>query len=151
MKSILWKLLIAILAYAITHFLLPTPAISYSSNIDEFPPFPVNLTQGSALGGYPPPLTRIAPDLPYNLEQVRFCESEDIHFNPDGSVLRGRENPLDVGLMQINLYYHADEARRMGLDLFDPIDNQIFALHLYEREGLAPWSASQNCWISKVL
>lgn len=150
MKSILWKLLIATTILILCYILIP-PRVSSSSNTDDSAPYPVELTQGSALGGYPPSIARLAPDLPYNLKQVRFCESRDRHFNPDGSVLRGIVNPQDLGQFQINLFYHAKEASAMGLDLHDPIDNAIFALHLYEREGLTPWNASKECWISKVL
>ena len=66
------------------------------------------------------------------------------------STLR-RVNPLDVGVMQINEYYHADTASAMGLELTDFEDNLTYARYLYERDGTQPWSASSACWNNSLL
>lgn len=81
------------------------------------------------------------------LVEVARCESQFIHINPNtGLVNRGIVNPKDVGVMQINEYYHNAEATRMGLNLSDFDDNLAYAKYLYEHEGTRPWNASRACW-----
>jgi hypothetical protein len=63
--------------------------------------------------------------------EVARCESQFRHLNKDGTILRGVVNPSDVGVMQINLYYHESDAEKLGL---------------YDKKGTAPWSASKPCW-----
>ena len=84
--------------------------------------------------------------LPEILERIAYCESGGKQFNTDGTLIRGKINPLDVGKFQINLYYHEDEARQLGYDLLTLEGNTAYALHLYEREGTAPWNWSKPCW-----
>lgn len=90
--------------------------------------------------------------IPYPLKHVCACESlgnpyaEPTHYAADGSVLRGRINPRDVGICQINLDYHEATARAMGLDLMSRNDNITYAVNLHERQGLQPWAWSQGCW-----
>ena len=77
---------------------------------------------------------------------ISGCESHFRQFDTDGSVYRGEQNHLDVGVMQINQHYHLDNALSMGLDL-DTLDgNMAYARYLYEHEGTAPWSSSEYCW-----
>lgn len=80
------------------------------------------------------------------LAEVAFCESTFTHYKDDGSVLRGRVDNRDVGVMQINTYYHGDTAERMGFDLENLEDNLAYAQNLFDRQGLQPWSASSKCW-----
>lgn len=86
------------------------------------------------------------------LKRVCACEStgnpnnEPRQFNADGSVLRGVENPLDIGMCQINLHYHQSDAEKMGVDLFTEQGNIEFANALYARQGLTPWNWSKKCW-----
>lgn len=78
--------------------------------------------------------------------QIARCESTFRHILPDGSVLRGRQDPADTGVMQINTRYHGEKARELGLDLTDMYDNMEYARDLYERQGTRPWAASGACW-----
>jgi hypothetical protein len=80
------------------------------------------------------------------LAEVARCESRFRQFNSRGTVLRGEVNSSDVGLMQINLYYHKKEALKQGFNLFTVDGNLAYGKYLYEKEGLAPWSASAPCW-----
>ena len=80
------------------------------------------------------------------LAKVAFCESTFTHYTENGSVLRGKVDNRDVGVMQINTYYHGDTAERMGIDLMTLEGNLAYAKNLYERQGLQPWSASSKCW-----
>lgn len=78
--------------------------------------------------------------------QIARCESQFRHTLSDGSVLRGRVDSDDTGVMQINTRYHGDTAVNLELDLTDMYDNMEYARDLYERQGTQPWSASAPCW-----
>lgn len=78
--------------------------------------------------------------------KIAFCESSLEHTEDDGSVKRGKVDPRDTGLMQINLGYHAKDARRLGLDVTNIQDNIAYANHLKRHQGTQPWSASRHCW-----
>lgn len=80
------------------------------------------------------------------LVEIARCESSFRHLTEDGSVLRGKVNKGDVGLMQINEFYHADTAEKLGLDLETLEGNMAYAKYLYNREGGQPWKASSTCW-----
>ena len=73
------------------------------------------------------------------------CESTFRQFNKDGTVLRGRVDPDDTGVTQINLRYHGADAVKMGIDLETLDGNLQFSRHLYETQGIQPWSASFPC------
>jgi len=84
-------------------------------------------------------------DIPVMI-QVARCESTFRHTLADGSVLRGKVDSRDTGVMQINTGYHGQTAEQLGLDLEDLYDNMEYARTLYERQGTQPWSASAPCW-----
>ena len=84
-------------------------------------------------------------DTPILIEVAR-CESEFRHVNQNGTILRGVANPDDVGVMQINEYYHESRAEKEGLNLYSIEGNVQYAKELYDREGTRPWSASKPCW-----
>ncbi len=88
-------------------------------------------------------------DIPI-LAEVSKCESRFIQFSKNGNVMRGFENPDDVGLMQINEYYHAETAKKLGYKIHTVEGNLAFAKYLYDKKGTAPWSASSPCWGKKV-
>ena len=73
------------------------------------------------------------------LQKISWCESK----------YRNVESPTDdTGPMQINRYYHAAAAGKLGLDLEEPFDNIEYAMRLYKKEGSRPWNASKHCWRS---
>lgn len=78
--------------------------------------------------------------------RIAFCESTFRQNDKDGNVLRGVQNSKDVGIMQINEYFHADKAQQMNLDIYSIEGNMEFARHLFEKEGTRPWNASKKCW-----
>jgi soluble lytic murein transglycosylase-like protein len=84
-------------------------------------------------------------DTPILIEIAR-CESEFRQFDKNGNIVRGRVNADDVGVMQINEFYHADTARKMGLNLKTAEGNVAFGKYLYAKYGTSPWSASEPCW-----
>ncbi len=88
-------------------------------------------------------------DIPVMI-QIARCESTFRHTTADGTVLRGKVDPADTGVMQINLRYHGEKARELGLDLTDMYDNMAYARDLYLRQGTKPWAASSACWSSTI-
>lgn len=84
-------------------------------------------------------------DIPVMI-QVARCESTFRHTLEDGSVLKGKVDPADTGVMQINKRYHQTTAEKLGLNLENVYDNMAYARYLYEKQGTQPWSASSPCW-----
>jgi hypothetical protein len=84
-------------------------------------------------------------DIPIMI-QVARCESTFRHTLADGSVLRGKVDNADTGVMQINKRYHERTAISLGLNLENIHDNMAYARYLYERQGTQPWNASAPCW-----
>ena len=80
------------------------------------------------------------------MAEVAMCESRFRQTGSDGTILRGRSNPADVGIMQVNEFYHAAKADELGHDLYALDGNLAYAKYLYERYGLRPWKASAPCW-----
>jgi len=80
------------------------------------------------------------------LIDIARCESNFRQFDSDGEVMRGKANPADVGVMQINEKYQGDTAKILGLDIYTIEGNVAYAKHLYEEQGTKPWSASSKCW-----
>ena len=84
------------------------------------------------------------------LAEVAKCESSFVHFTDGGNVLRGRVDSRDIGVMQINEFYHRKTAEKLGLDIETLEGNLEYGQYLYDKQGLQPWSASSKCW-SKAL
>lgn len=80
------------------------------------------------------------------LAEIARCESTFRHTDSKGNILRGIENSDDVGVMQINEYYHGESAKKLGYDISTLEGNMAFAKRLYENYGTSPWSASAKCW-----
>ncbi|TSC66937.1 MAG: hypothetical protein G01um101472_587 [Parcubacteria group bacterium Gr01-1014_72] len=80
------------------------------------------------------------------LAEIARCESRFRQFDSDGEVLRGARNKGDVGLMQINEYYHGEKAKELRFDIHSLEGNITFAKWLHERYGDAPWVHSSKCW-----
>ncbi len=80
------------------------------------------------------------------LVAVAWCESRFRQIDANGDIHRGLVNSDDIGVMQINLMYHAGEALKLGMDLYTIEGNMAYAKHLFDTQGLQPWSASKPCW-----
>jgi hypothetical protein len=80
------------------------------------------------------------------LAEIARCESSFRHVGKDGKVLRGEVNKSDLGLLQVNKYYHGEKAEDLGFDLMTVDGNLAYAKYLYDKEGTAPWNASKKCW-----
>lgn len=77
---------------------------------------------------------------------IARCESRNRHLGKDGTILRGIVNKSDIGVMQINTYYHGKVAEKMDIDLYSLDGNLAYAKFLYEKEGTVPWNSSRPCW-----
>ena len=80
------------------------------------------------------------------LAEIAKCESRFRHLNKDGEIFRGKVNKSDIGVMQINTYYHGKKAEELGLDLYSLRGNLEYAKYLHEKEGTTPWNSSKPCW-----
>lgn len=77
---------------------------------------------------------------------VARCESGYRQFNGDGTLLRGKQNSQDVGVLQINEKYHLAESKRLGYDIHTLEGNIDYGEYLYNHQGLTPWNWSRHCW-----
>ena len=84
-------------------------------------------------------------DVPIMVDIAR-CESHFRQLDKDGSIHRGLENPMDVGVMQINEYYHLNEAEKANYNIYTLEGNMAYARKLYEKQGTQPWVSSKACW-----
>lgn len=100
------------------------------------------------------PITYEAP-VPLTLEEriddpklyaIAKCESNLTHLNEDGSVLRGRQNPKDIGLFQVNEKYWLAEAQKLGIDIYTEDGNIAMAKHIRDTQGYVAWRWSSGCW-----
>ena len=79
------------------------------------------------------------------LYAIAQCESNLRQFNEDGTVLRGRQNPKDVGLFQVNERYWLEESGRIGLDIYTEDGNIAMAKYIRDTRGYKPWFWSVQC------
>src|SRR3989344_951020 len=84
-------------------------------------------------------------DIPV-LAEIARCESHFRHFDSNCKILKGRADRRDIGLMQINEYFHGKQAGKLGFDIYTLDGNIAYAKWLYEKEGVDPWRNSQKCW-----
>lgn len=84
-------------------------------------------------------------DKPILIEIAR-CESNFHQYNEVGEITRGRVNQADIGVMQINEKYHADDAVRSSLNIYTLEGNVAYGKRLYDKFGTDPWSSSEKCW-----
>ena len=80
------------------------------------------------------------------LAEIAKCESRFRQFDETGHLLRGEVVSQDIGIMQINEYFHAKTALKLGIDLKTMEGNLAYAQYLYDKEGATPWKPSQKCW-----
>jgi hypothetical protein len=69
------------------------------------------------------------------LAEIARCESRFRHTGADGRVIRGEASWEDVGVMQINEFYHEDRAKKLGMNLHTLDGNLAYAKCLYGKEG----------------
>lgn len=77
---------------------------------------------------------------------IAKCESHFRQLNSDGNIHRGMTNKSDVGVMQINEFYHLKESQKSQYDIYTLDGNVSYARQLYEKQGTGPWNSSKSCW-----
>lgn len=107
--------------------------------VDEYVPcetIECKITDEALAHGHDPVLTL----------SIAKCESEVRQFDENGDVLRGIQNPKDIGVFQINEKYHLDDSIKIGFDIYTVDGNIAYAMHLLDTQGTRPWNWSKNCW-----
>jgi len=84
-------------------------------------------------------------DIPL-LAEISRCESGFRQYDKDGKPIIGLVNKSDIGVMQINTYYHGERADKLGFDLTTIDGNLGYARYLYGKYGSDPWVSSSKCW-----
>ncbi len=88
-------------------------------------------------------------DIPVMVE-IAKCESRFRQYGSYGEVLRGEQNALDRGVMQINEYYHGEDSKKLGFDILTLEGNTAYARYIFEKYGVSPWNSSSRCWKKTV-
>lgn len=90
-------------------------------------------------------VTEYFSDIPI-MADIAYCESRYRQYEPSGELFRGEVNNSDVGIMQINEYYHLEDSQKLGINIHTVEGNMEYARHLYDTQGVQPWKASSPCW-----
>ena len=85
------------------------------------------------------------------LAEISKCESSFRQYDKEGKVLTGIVNNDDIGIMQINTFYHGETAENLGLDIYTLKGNLEYAKVLYGRSGDKPWVHSSPCWSKSLI
>lgn len=147
----MWRLAIALLTIVSLLFLATTRTASQS--VAEVPHVPTQTEEKVDIA------VQEKPNVPKLLWDISWCESRNdqsavglnyrtrVVTNSDGSTSTERYVwSRDIGLYQINDYYHAEDAKKMGYDIYTAYGNTKYALYLYTKNGTRDWSASEACW-----
>lgn len=102
----------------------------------------------------PEVLITTEPEIPKILLDVAWCESnqnqEKKGYNYRYKIVDGQKVKYlwstDIGYWQINDYYHEENAKKLGMDIYTYKGNRDYALLLYNKNGLKDWGASSACW-----
>ncbi len=89
---------------------------------------------------------QIEAEFPPILTKICFAESGGKQFNKNGSVVRGKTTPSDIGYCQIAETIWNDKARELGYDIYTLEGNKGFALWLFNHYGSEPWYLSKHNW-----
>jgi hypothetical protein len=84
--------------------------------------------------------------LPPVMQRIAQCESSGQHVTKHGKVVRGKRNPSDTGLFQINTVFWGKKAQELGYNLHTPEGNEQMARYLFAHYGSVPWQSSFACW-----
>jgi hypothetical protein len=93
----------------------------------------------------------IAQSKKYDLDtntalRIAKCESTFRQYNENGEVVRGKVNPADAGVFQINEKYHLSQSEAQGFDIHQTAGNIEYAMWLMKKEGTRHWNWSKPCW-----
>jgi hypothetical protein len=95
----------------------------------------------------PPQIVIVQDDtLPPVMHRIAQCESRGQHVTKYGQVMRGKRNPHDIGLFQINTVVWGKKAAELGYDIRTLEGNEQMARYLFAHYGSVPWQSSAACW-----
>lgn len=79
-------------------------------------------------------------------EMINIAQAESgfNHFDGNGNVLRGVENPDDIGVMQINQVFWGEKARELGYNINDLNGNLQMALYIRKEKGPSAWTTHKK-------
>ncbi|MFC1720874.1 hypothetical protein ACFL0K_01325 [Patescibacteria group bacterium] len=80
------------------------------------------------------------------LAEIAWCESKFKHYDKNGKAIRGEVTSEDIGVMQINEYFHGKTVGILDINIHTLEGNLEYAQWLYDREGTTPWNSSKHCW-----
>jgi hypothetical protein len=84
--------------------------------------------------------------LPPVMQRIAQCESRGQHLTSTGQVTRGKRNPHDTGLFQINTVVWGKKSEELGYDIRTQEGNEHMARYLFAHYGSVPWQSSAACW-----
>jgi hypothetical protein len=130
----------------------PVPAtIAQAEQIDQVEQIVVVDFGGGAITDYIANSARRNGISPTLALAIARCESGYRQFEADGvTALRGRLTPDDIGVFQINEYYHLANSRRLGYNIHTLEGNVGYAMWLLQTQGSQPWFWSKHCWQALV-
>jgi len=79
-------------------------------------------------------------------KRIIYCESKSRADAVGKNYKNGKHWSSDHGPWQVNDYYHAKEAAKLGYDIYDWKGNLDYGFLLYTRDGTRHWLASRPCW-----
>lgn len=98
-------------------------------------------------------------EIPQVLSAISWCESRDdqskVGYNYRYKTVTDENGATssvkylwsrDIGKYQINDYYHAETAKKLGFDIYTVEGNTQYAILLYNSNGTRDWNASKPCW-----
>ena len=56
----------------------------------------------------------------------------------------------DIGIWQINDYFHEETANKLGLNIYNQDNNLRYGMILLFEQGTSPWKWSKSCWSKKL-
>jgi len=121
---------------------IPSVSVSVPTTVKAYSPNIIDILNTKEVESY---LRKEFSETPILIEIAR-CESTFRQFDAEGHVIRGKVNSKDIGVMQINEYYHVESSVKLGMNIYTIQGNIDFAKYLYKKYGSQPWSASEKCW-----
>lgn len=100
------------------------------------------------------PIEVVEPIIPQVLLDIAWCESnmsqDKKGYNYRYKIVDGQKVKYlwstDIGYWQINDYYHLEDSKKLGIDIYTYEGNRDYALLLYNKNGVKDWGASSACW-----
>lgn len=100
------------------------------------------------------PIEVVEPIIPQVLLDIAWCESnmsqDKKGYNYRYKIVDGQKIKYlwstDIGYWQINDYYHLEDSKKLGIDIYTYEGNRDYALLLYNKNGVKDWGASSACW-----